>query len=114
MRGGSARARRKREDMQEGQAAIVHQRERVLEHVRRFRRKAGDNIGAEDDIRTHAPHGLAKGDGVRPRVTALHPLQGEIVARLQGQMQMGHQPFILGDGCNEIRIRLDGIDGRQP
>ena len=50
-RGGRAGARRERKDVQEGQAAVVDERERVLELRLGLGRKAGDEIGAEHDIR---------------------------------------------------------------
>ena len=39
-----------------------------------------------------------------------HALQNHVVAGLQRQMQMRHQPRIVGDGVEQIGIGLDRID----
>ena len=48
------------------------------------------------------------------RMPALHPLQNHVVAGLQRQMQMRHQPLVIGDDVEQIAIGLDGIDRRNP
>jgi len=48
------------------------------------------------------------------RVPPLHPLEREIVAGLQRQMQMRHQPRLVRDRIKQRLVGLDGIDGRQP
>ena len=45
---------------------------------------------------------------------ALHPLQDHVVAGLQRQMQMRHQPLVVGDGVEQIAIGLDRIDRGNP
>ena len=59
-----ARARREREDVQEGQAAVVDEPQRVGEHRLGLGREAGDQVGAEDDVRPQPPRLLAEADGV--------------------------------------------------
>jgi hypothetical protein len=42
----------------------------------------------------------------------LHPLQNHVVAGLQRQMQMRHQPLVIRDDVEQITVGLDGIDRR--
>ena len=44
------------------------------------------------------------------RMPPLHPLQDQIVAGLQRQMQMRHQALVAGDHIEQIAIDLDLID----
>jgi hypothetical protein len=96
--------------VQEGKIAFVDQIERTGEHLVRLSREARNDIGAERDIRPQAPHLRAEGNRLLPRMPPLHPLQDQIVAGLQRQMQMRHQARIVRDGIEQIRIRLDRID----
>ena len=50
----------------------------------------------------------------RARMPALHALEDEVVARLQRQMQMRHQPLFLGERVEQIAVGLDRIDRGQP
>ncbi len=47
----ACRARAEREDVQEGQAGLLHQLQRVLEHLVGLGREAGDQVGAEGGVR---------------------------------------------------------------
>ena len=47
-------------------------------------------------------------------MAALHALQDQIVAGLQRQMQMRHQPRLAGKRVEQIGIGLDRVDRRQP
>ena len=58
-------------------------------------------------------HGLALGKSVGAQVTALPALENEIVARLQREMQMRHQPRLLGEGPQQLRIEFDAIERGQ-
>ncbi len=49
-----------------------------------------------------AARGRAEIDRVGAIVAALHALENEVVARLQGQMQMRHQPRSLRNGVEQI------------
>src|SRR5262245_19585269 len=44
---------------------------------------------------------------------ALHALQDEIVARLQREIQMRHQPRVAGERVEEVAVCLDRIDRRE-
>ena len=48
------------------------------------------------------------------RVPPLHALEDQIVARLQREMEMRHEPRLLGDGAKRLCIDLDRIERRQP
>ena len=60
------------------------------------------------------PHRLAEGDGVVAQVAALHPLQDQVVAGLQRQVQVRHQPRLAGDRLDQPRVGLDLVDRREP
>ncbi len=94
-----------------GQAAFLDDLHRVLEHVLGFGWKAGDDIRAEHDIGAQRTHGFAKANGIVAQMAAFHAFQDHVVTRLQGQVQMRHQPFFIGNGVHQVVIRLDGIDG---
>ncbi len=47
-------------------------------------------------------------------MTALHALEDHVVAGLRREMEMRHQPRLLGDGAHQLGIGLDGIDGGEP
>ena len=96
--------------MQKGQVAFVHQTQRTLKHFLRLGRKTRDDIGAERDIRPQPPHLRAEFQRIRSGMPPLHPLQDQVVARLQRQMQMWHQAFIIRDHVKQIAIDLDLID----
>ena len=105
-----ARPRRIGKHMQEGQIALFHQILRAREHVLGLGRKARDDIGAERDVRPQPPHLRAEIDRIGAGMPPLHPLQNQIVAGLQRQMQMRHQAFIVRDHVEQIAVDLDLID----
>ena len=113
-RGRRAGPRRKRKDMQLRQPAFVDEIERAREHIVALGREAGDDVGAEGDVGPQPAHPVAERDGVSARMPPLHALEDEIVAGLQRQMQMRHQPRLVGQGIEQIAIGLDRIDRRQP
>ena len=39
------------------------------------------------------------------RMAALHPLEDHVVAGLQGQVQVGHEPGLLGQAAHQGRVR---------
>ena len=63
-----------------------------------------------DDVGPQAAHLLAERDRVGARMPALHALQDQVVAGLQRQMQMRHQPRLAGDGIEQIGVGLDRVD----
>ncbi len=96
--------------MQEGEIALIDEILRTREHLFCLGREACDDIGPQRDIGAQPPHLRAEFDRVLPRMPALHPLQNHVVAGLQRQMQMRHQPLIFGDDVEQIAIGFDGID----
>ena len=93
--------------MQEGEAAFLDQILRAREHLFGLGRKAGDDVGAERDVRPQPPHLRAELNRIVARMPPLHPLQDQIVAGLQRQMQMRHQPLVVRDHVEQIAIDLD-------
>ena len=61
-------------------------------------------------IDVHIKRLRAKIDRMLSRMPPLHPLQYEIVAGLQRQMQMRHQAFVISNDFEQIAIGFDGID----
>ena len=113
-RGRRALARREREDVQEGQPAVVDEAERVGEHRLGLGGEARDQVGAEHDVRPQAPRLGAEADRIRAEMPALHALEDHVVAGLHRQMQVRHQARLVGDRRHQVRIRLDLVDRRQP
>ena len=96
------------------QLAFLDERQRILKHLFRFGREAGDEIGPEHDIGPRPLEPGAEADRVGAAVAALHSLQDHIVARLQRKMKMRHQSRLVGDHLKQIRFSLDAIDRREP
>ena len=109
--GGRARAGAEREDVQPGQAALLDQPQRVLEHRLGLGGEAGDQVGAEDDVGAGGADLLAEADGVVAEVAALHSLEDQVVAGLEGEVQVRHQARLAGDRLHEQRVGLDRVDG---
>src|SRR5690606_9793913 len=74
-----ALARAEREDVQMGQPAIGDDGERVAEHLLGLGRKAGDQVGPEDDLRPPGAEFGADADRIAAAVTSLHPRPGHRV-----------------------------------
>ena len=96
------------------QPAFVHQIERAREHLLGLGREAGDDVGAEHHVGPQPPHRVAERDGVGARMPPLHALEDQVVAGLQRQMQMRHQPRLVGERVEQIAVGLDRIDRGQP
>ena len=52
------------------------------------------------DVRPEAADLFGEADRVGAAVPALHALQDQVVAVLQRQMEVGHQPRLVGDGVH--------------
>ena len=42
-----------------------------------------------------------------------HALENQIIARLQGKMEVGHEPLLLRKSAHELAVGFDRIDRRQ-
>ena len=92
-RGGRAGPRAEGKDVEIVEPGFRDEAERAREHRLVLGRKAGDEIGAERDARPQRPRPRAPTcERIGARVPALHALQDQIVAGLERQMQMRHQP----------------------
>jgi hypothetical protein len=80
----------------------------------RLGREARDDVGAEGHVGAQAARLPAEGDGVVAQVAALHPLQDQVVAMLQRQVQMRHQARLGRDGEHQVVVGLDRVDGADP
>src|SRR5690606_39325396 len=65
---------------------------------------------AEDDVGAQRAHLGAEANGIVAQMAALHALQDHVVAGLQGQVQMRHQPAFARDRFHQLPVGLDGID----
>ena len=84
--------RRERKDVKLRQPAFVDQIERAGKHLLGLGRKARDDVAAERHIGPQPPHLIAERNRVGAQMPALHALEDHVVAGLQRQMQMRHQP----------------------
>jgi hypothetical protein len=89
--------------MQPGEPALLHQPQRVLEHRLRLGREARDDVGAEGHVGAQPARLVAEADGVVAQVPPLHPLEDQVVARLQAEVQMRHQARLGRDGLHQRR-----------
>ncbi len=93
--------------MQEGEAAFIDEAQRVLKHRIGFGRETGNEVGPEDQIGPQGAHLVGEANGIVAAVAALHALQDHVVAGLQRQMEMRHQPFLGHDEAVKLVIDLD-------
>ena len=83
-------------------------------HLVGLGRESGDQIGAEHGVGPAAPDVGANAQRIGAAVAALHALQDHVVAGLQAEMQMRHQPRLGLDQSQEVVVDLDGIERGQP
>ncbi len=112
-RGGRAFAGREREDVDVGEAAVFDDAAGVLEHFVRFGREAGDDVGADRDVRPPRADGVAEGERIVAQVAALHALQHHVVAGLEREVEVRHQARLAGDEVQQFVVHLDAVDGRK-
>ena len=79
-----------------------------------FGREAGDQVGADGDAGPQARARAMTASASAREMPALHALQDQVVAGLQRQMQMRHQPRLLGDQPPQIVVDRGGIERGQP
>ena len=100
--------------MQMREPAFLDQIERAGEHGLGLGRKTGDDVAAEHHVGPQPAHLSAERDGVGAQVPALHALQDEIVAGLQREMQVRHQPRVGRERVEQVGIGLHRIDRGEP
>ena len=96
------------------QPAFVDEVERTREHRLGLGREARDDVAAEHHVRPQPPHLVAERDRIGAQMAPLHALEDEIVAGLQRQMQMRHQPRVVGERVEQVTVGLDRIDRGEP
>jgi hypothetical protein len=77
--------------------SFIDESEAAREHSVVLRRETRDHIGAERDIGAQRPGPPASSECLSARMAALHALQDHVVAGLNREMEMRHQPFLLSD-----------------
>ena len=99
-----------RKHMNKGEPAFLDQIEAAAKHVLGFGRKTRDQVGAERQLRAQRAGPVRDLNRIGAQMPPLHTLQDQVVARLQRQMQMRHQPLLLGDEPPQLGIDLDRIE----
>ena len=79
-----------------------------------FGREAGDQIGPHGKLGSASAQGCNQPHRIAAQVTPLHPLEDQIVAMLQRQMDMRHDPRLARDQFEQQRVDLDPVKRRQP
>ena len=93
------------------QPALRHEVEGAGELCLGLGRKPGDEIGAEDDVGTQVAQDRAEADRVAPGVAPLHPLEDEVITRLEREVDVRHQPRLLCESGDQLGIGFHRIDG---
>ncbi len=112
--GGGAGPRAVRKDVHKGEPAFRDEIEAAAEHLLGLGRKPGDQIGAERHLRAQCPGTPGDGDRLGARMPPLHPLQDQIVAGLQRQVQMRHQPLLFGQQPPQLVVDLGRVERGEP
>ena len=99
--------------MRQRDVAFPHQGASLGMHCRRLGGEARDEVGAEHDVRTRLAQRRAAGDDVGAAVSALHALEHHVIARLQAQMQIRHEPRLVGEERAQRRVRGRRVERRQ-
>ena len=96
--------------MQVGQAAVLDQRQRALEHGVGFGWKAGNNVSAQRTVRATAAQLSRELDRVVAQVPSLHPLEHQIIPGLQAQVKVRHQPGFLGHQPEQVVVHFHRVE----
>ncbi len=82
-----------------------------LVHFVVFGREAGDDVGADRDVRDGAAFSRRdKVDCIGARMAALHALEDQIVAVLQRQVEVRHQARFGGEQFEQFLVDLDPVE----
>lgn len=100
--------------MKIGEPGLGDEGERLLEHRLVLGRKAGDQVGAEDDAGPGRPQPQAEPDHVGPQMPPLHPLEDQIIAGLHAQMDMRHEARLARQMGEELVVDLGRIERGEP
>ena len=111
-RGRRAGPLRVREHVQVRQPALGDELARARKRIVGLGREARDDIGAEHHIGAQPPHLARERDRVGAQMPALHALQDQVVAMLQRKMQVRHQPRLVRDRVEQVRVGFDRVDRR--
>ena len=76
----------------------------------RLGREAGDQVGADRDLRPLRLQPRHRLDRVGPAVPALHPLQHHVVAGLEAHMEVRHEARLAGGELEQPVVHLDAVE----
>jgi hypothetical protein len=93
--------------------AIIQQFHAVHGHFFSLGRKSGDKVGADRRVLARSLDPLDRADRVGAAVPSLHALEDQVVAGLQRQMEMRHQPRLAGDQLEQRLVDLDAVERGQ-
>ena len=102
--GGGAGTLAVGEHVQVGDRGLVHEVQRLREQHVRLGRETGDQVGADGQARAQAAGAGDGGQGVGPAVAAAHPFQHQVGPGLHGQVQMRHQPWLVGQQPPQVVV----------
>ncbi len=108
--GGRPVARREGKRVHEVDAGLVNEGQRFFELGLGFGRKAGDEVGAERDLRALCPQRAGERDRIGAPVTALHALQDEVRPGLQRQMKIGRNARLARQCVEQGVVDLGAVD----
>ena len=91
--------------------AIVDQRECIRGRRLALGREAGDQVGADRQAGPRCLEPFDRSNRIGPAMPPLHPLEDQVVAGLQREVQVGHEPGLLGQTPHQVRVDFGGVDG---
>ena len=93
--------------------AIVQQFQAVERHFFSFGGKSGDEVGADRRVGPRGLDPLDRAHRIGAAVAALHALEDHVVAGLERQMEVRHQPRLAGDQLEQRVVDLDAVERGQ-
>ena len=105
--------RREGEDVAHDDVAIVDQAQAVLGHRLGLGREAGDQVGADRDLRPLRLQPRHRLDRLGAAVAALHPLEDQVVAGLEAHVEVRHEARLAGDELEQPLVDLDAVERGQ-
>ena len=74
-------------------------------------RKSCDKVRPNCYFRTAVFKLTDQADGILAQMAALHALEDQVIAMLQGQVNMGHDPWFARQQLKEAVIDLNPVEG---
>ena len=94
--------------------AIVDQRECIRGRRLALGREAGDQVGADRQAGPRCLEPFDRSNRIGPAMPPLHPLEDQVVAGLQREVEMWQQARLARDQLHQRIVNLDAVERRQP